>query len=140
MGSAASVLTSCVTERESTYAIFRKAALKTVEDIVKSMEGRTRLLVTLENFPPCSPLRWDNILRQLNTDLPPTKFERDPIRFALDMPTLKAYLRVMYESKFLSFSRFSFIFFPGIHSSINSNIILLRQQFPLLYDKHSLEW
>lgn len=86
-----------IVQKEITYAENRRDPLTTVAEVERSKEATDRINLAMTRMPPGTPMRWDKILRTVNSDLLPTEEERDPLRINFDERELKKYLRRIYD-------------------------------------------
>lgn len=102
----------------------RREIFTTCEAVLSSQEAQDSCTKAVSQYPPGTPMRWDNILKTLNIIIDPTEENPDPIRIELNKEELKMVLHKMYDNK----------------RSIASNGLALAREFiPLMYDKHTVE-
>jgi SAM-dependent methyltransferase len=123
----------------------RRDKLESANDIIKSEEGLERLRSSVAEALPGTSLRWDKVLKLVNTneeatfrvkkgkiryedgrivDGDDTKVNNDPLRVNLTIDELKKTFRTLYnETKIIK----------------SDGLLVLREYLPQIYDKHSYE-
>ncbi len=102
----------------------RREPLRLAEQVIRSDEAKDRITTAVSKHGPGTSLRWDKMLKMINTNEEPTEENYDPLRVEIDKEELKLVLRNLYDNK---------------RSIASDGLALAREFIPLMYDKHSVE-
>jgi len=103
----------------------RRSPLKTKKEIMKNTEAIGMITYAIEFAPPGTSLRWEKMLRVANRTIEPTVSQPDPLRLDIQMDVLKSILKDFYSQATLPAN--------------SDDVVLMRENLPKLYDKHSFE-